>query len=89
MRPSWQFFPNKEGKSAPYSPDETLNVTAQIRQLNCEINQRMQHIRVFGIVKLACGSQIPIGSTKQTYPESIGLLIGYYVNSADGFRRYV
>ena len=66
-RPSWQIFPNKAIKSAPYSPDETLNVTTQIRQFYYEINQRMQYIRIFGVVKLACGSQIPIGSTKQAH----------------------
>ena len=31
MRPSWQFFPNKEGKSALYSADETLNICVGLR----------------------------------------------------------
>jgi hypothetical protein len=30
MRPSWQFLPNKEGKSATYSLDETLKYLCRI-----------------------------------------------------------
>ena len=88
-RPSWQIFPNKAIESAPYSPDETLNATTQIRQLYYEIHPCSHPIRIFGVVKFTCGSQIPIGSTKQAHPASIGLLISYYVHSADGFRRHV
>ena len=44
-RPSWHIFPNKAIKSAPYSPDKTLNATTQVRQLYYAKVKR-SHVRV-------------------------------------------